>query len=147
MSLPDQDNFIAWERYSYFSKWYFIATHLTEPWQWAIVSKNINITFDIIKQNTHIPWNWAEMSYNPNLTIENVIEYADKDWDWNILSIIERGFPIKTIAKYSYLPWNRRIISNRKDLILADIRKYPNFGWDRRSHHTAIVNAIKDNII
>ena len=36
-----------------------------KPWNWRGISKNPNITWDIIKNNPDKPWNWNGISRNP----------------------------------------------------------------------------------
>ena len=36
---------------------------------WYFVSKNKNITLDIIESNPDLPWNYEGLSHNPNLML------------------------------------------------------------------------------
>lgn len=42
------------------------------------VSKNPNITWEIIKDNPTLPWNWSAISLNPNIDFQTVKENLDR---------------------------------------------------------------------
>jgi len=50
--------------------------------EWKYLSKNPNITWEIVKDNLDKPWNWNYLSANPNITLEIVKDNPDKPWDW-----------------------------------------------------------------
>ena len=51
------------------------------------ISRNSNITIEIIEKYPDKPWNWVSISRNPNITIEFIEKYPDKRWDWYWISI------------------------------------------------------------
>ena len=57
-----------------------------KPWNWYGLSWNPNITFDIVFANPDKPWNWNGLSWNPNITFDIVLANLDKDWNWYGLS-------------------------------------------------------------
>ena len=57
-----------------------------KPWDWYGISRNPNITWDIIKENPEKPWNWCYLSRHPNITFDIIKEYPEKPWDWFGLS-------------------------------------------------------------
>ena len=42
-----------------------------------------------ILDNPNKPWNWDEMSRNPNITPDIIQQNLDKDWNWRYLSMNE----------------------------------------------------------
>ena len=49
----------------------FIKRHLNEDkLQWNYISENPLITWDSIESNPDLPWNYLGVSKNPNITIE-----------------------------------------------------------------------------
>ena len=47
----------------------FILENPDREWDWDEISKNPNITWDIIRENPDREWNWYHgISYNPNIT-------------------------------------------------------------------------------
>ena len=44
-------------------------------WNW--ISRNTNITWDIIKANPDIPWDWEGISWNPNITMDIIRDNPD----------------------------------------------------------------------
>ena len=64
----------------------FIKKHFDKPWNFYYLSKNPNITWDIVEANPDKLWNWYGLSKNPNITWDIVEANLDKDWNWNWLS-------------------------------------------------------------
>jgi hypothetical protein len=53
---------------------------------WRGISKNPNITMDIIEQNKQYPWEYKYVSENPNLTFEFIQNNINVSWDWYKIS-------------------------------------------------------------
>ena len=53
---------------------------------YKLISRNPNITMEIIKGNPDKPWDWYWMSNKPNITMEFIKENSDKPWDWDEIS-------------------------------------------------------------
>ena len=51
------------------------------------ISRNINITWDIIQNNPNKPWNWLGISINPNITWDIIINNPWKRWKWHQISL------------------------------------------------------------
>ena len=64
----------------------FIEKHFDKPWNWVELSRNPNITWDIMEANPDKPWVWYSLSCNPNITMDNVEANLNKPWNWNSLS-------------------------------------------------------------
>ena len=60
----------------------FIKKHFDKPWNFYYLSKNPNITWDIVEANPDKLWNWYGLSKNPNITWDIVEANHDKDWNW-----------------------------------------------------------------
>ena len=65
--------------------WDIVQQNPDKPWHWSILSRNPNITWDIIKQHLDKPWNWEHLSQNPNITWNMVQQNPDKAWNWSAL--------------------------------------------------------------
>jgi hypothetical protein len=65
-----------------------IQNNLDKNWSWIWLSKNPNITMEIVEAHPDKPWNWSwrGLSRNPNITMEFVEAYPDKPWSWHGLS-------------------------------------------------------------
>ena len=48
------------------------------PWDWWILTRNPNITFEFIEKHINEDWDWGEISKNPNITLEFIETYIDK---------------------------------------------------------------------
>ena len=53
---------------------------------WAEISSNSNITWDIIQKNLDKDWDWWNISSNPNITLDIIKNNLDKPWEWNSIS-------------------------------------------------------------
>ena len=51
----------------------------------SYISKNKNITWDIIIKNLHEEWDWDYITINPNITMKIINDYPDKKWNKNKL--------------------------------------------------------------
>lgn len=49
----------------------------------GFISKNPNITWDIIENNLHEMWDWNMISINPNISMKIINDNPDKQWDKN----------------------------------------------------------------
>ena len=65
---------------------YLFINNLDKPWNWYYISKNTNITWNIIKNNLDKPWDWYYISGNENITWEIIQNNPDKPWDWYKIS-------------------------------------------------------------
>ena len=43
-----------------------------KPWDWYGLSRNLNVTFDIVERHPDKPWDWKGLSWNPNVTFDIV---------------------------------------------------------------------------
>ena len=66
--------------------WKFIMKHKDRQWNWCKLSRNENITMDIVRDNPDKPWDWDGLSCNKNITINIIRDNPDKPWDWSGLS-------------------------------------------------------------
>jgi hypothetical protein len=77
----------------------FILDHPDKPWNWACLSGNPNITWEIVQKYPDKPWDWLELSENPNVaTWEIVQNHPDKPWRWGGLS-----WNKMTVAREKYI--------------------------------------------
>ena len=42
--------------------------------------------FGFIKKNKDKPWDWDTISKNPNLTMEIIDYFPDKNWNWDYIN-------------------------------------------------------------
>lgn len=62
--------------------WELITKYPDKPWDWFGVSKNPNITLEIVLVNPSLLWYWKGVSKNPNITLEMVLANPTIKWDW-----------------------------------------------------------------
>lgn len=72
-------------------------------WDFPELSKNPNLTWEIVQKYTNCPWDWVSLSKNPGITIDDIASHSNKPWNWITVSIY-RG-KCEDIQKYPDLPW------------------------------------------
>ena len=66
--------------------WDVVQANPDFPWSYYYLSQNHNITWEIVQANPDKPWNYSTLSANPNITWE--IVQANPDKPWKLLDII-----------------------------------------------------------
>ena len=66
--------------------WDIVEANPNKPWCYNYLSKNPNITLDIVGANPDCPWNYNYLSSNPNITWDIVEDYKHKQSDYSNLS-------------------------------------------------------------
>ena len=94
--------------------------NLNKNWNWYGLSKNSNITWEIIEKHIDkpwnwcslsVPWNWYGLSVNSNTTWEIVKKYPNKPWDWSMLSINHYDLKYKKLYN-EYIITIKKILNN-----------------------------------
>lgn len=83
------------------------------------------ITMETIIDSLDNGGNYYYLSKNPNITIEIIINRLNKRWDWIALT---KHFDIKTILKHKYLPWAIETLFDRAEILYG--RHEPYQIWD-----------------
>jgi hypothetical protein len=50
------------------------------------VSGSVNIPIEFIFSNLQYPWDWAAVSKNPNLTPDIILKYPNQKWNYKYIS-------------------------------------------------------------
>jgi hypothetical protein len=58
---------------------------LEGTWNWFDVSKNSNISFDMIVENPQLPWDPYGTCLNPNISMQIIEERQERPWIWCML--------------------------------------------------------------
>ena len=64
------------------------------------ISRNPNITWEIVLCNPDRPWDYSGLSENPNITIDIINANPDKDWDYEIFTKTNTEISLDIIQKY-----------------------------------------------
>ncbi len=101
----------------------------SHKWDWYCISKNKNITWDIVKDN-NLPWDWCGLSLNPNITID-IIQNNNKTignkrgarrCKWQMAYFI-RNINANPNLIHNY-------VTKHKTRHIQDIISNPNISWD-----------------
>jgi len=66
--------------------WDIVKENITKPWNYASLSTNPSITWEIIQANPDISWSYYWFCENPNISWDIVKANPTKDWDYIGLS-------------------------------------------------------------
>ena len=72
----------------YYNKWFqYVLDHPNKSWDYSMLSRNPNITWDIVTTHPEKPWDYSLLSKNPNITWDivrnNPIPKVGKKWCYN----------------------------------------------------------------
>lgn len=112
-----------------------IEKNIDKNWDWAALSQNTSIEFDIdfIKKQCSKSWDWQALSKRTDIAMNNelLFELIGKDWDWQIISTRQDiVFDENCIKKLSnrQLDWyrvsqNSSFVPNQITLSLLKVQK------------------------
>ena len=112
-----------------------IEKNIDKNWDWAALSQNTSIEFDIdfIKKQCSKSWDWQALSKRTDIAMNNelLFELIGKDWDWQIISTRQDiVFDENCIKKLSdrQLDWyrvsqNSSFVPNQTTLSLLKVQK------------------------
>jgi hypothetical protein len=66
--------------------WEIVQANPDKPWDFVWLSANPNITWEIVQSNPDKPWNYDALSTNLNITWEIVQSNPNKPWNYHYLS-------------------------------------------------------------
>jgi hypothetical protein len=108
---------------------YINKNNYNRNWDWDLISKNSNITMDMIVSNMDKPWVWESVSDNPNITIEFILSHMDKKLCWSSISYNSNITP-NDVQNYPRLPWDWYWLSKNPNITLNFIEFYIDKPWD-----------------
>jgi len=63
-------------------EWFqFVLDHSNKRLDFYDISRNENITWEIIQENPYFPWNMSGISRNPNVTWEIIQNHPELKWN------------------------------------------------------------------
>lgn len=114
--------------------WTLVLKFPHKKWSWNSLSKNINVTCDIISSNLDKPWSWQHMSSNDNITPEFLIQHINEDWDYRKVSMIRNFniFKLLDIVHSDLDTYNWLYVCKNQYLTIEYIVNHPKFDgyWD-----------------
>ena len=82
----------------------FILENPEKQWDYYGLSRNANVTWEIIQENPQIEWDVQGYSLNPNITLNIVLENPEINWDFTILSR-NPSITEEDVENHPELPW------------------------------------------
>jgi hypothetical protein len=93
------------------------------------MSRNPNVTTDIITNNPDKPWSWFGISFNRHVTWEFVEKNIDKHWNWYYVSQ-NPNITWEIIKDNPDVPWSWCGVSQNPNITLDVIADNPDKPWD-----------------
>ena len=95
----------------YSKEWFqFILDNPEYDWKYYLLSRNPNITWEIVKNNPKHNWSYGTLSENPNITWEIVQNNPQIPWDYGTLSR-NTNITWEIILNNPQIKWNYRALS------------------------------------
>ena len=118
---PSQDVLMDWTQISKNPNltYEYVQQNSNFPWDWIELSRHPNISVNIILDNVHEQWNWKYVSYNPTLVWKQVVDNPDLTWNWVAISA-HLNITWETISQHQGYPWDWQWVSANR-----------NIGWDQ----------------
>ena len=106
--------------------WDIVQKVPNKQWIWCVLCQHPNITWDIVQQNPDIPWDWYGLSYNPNITWD-IVQKHPGSWDWYGLSRNPNIATRDIIQQNPDKPWKWSCITANPNWDI--IQQYPDKLW------------------
>jgi hypothetical protein len=121
-----QPNFIAISRYC---TWDVYLSFPFGNWDYTRLSRNPNITMDIISNNKLLPWDYSVINLNKNLTLEFFEQNIDKPWNFQLLSA-SKIITLDIIRKYPQFNWSYKWFSENSNVDWEFVCAHPEVNWN-----------------
>lgn len=120
--------------------WNIIKNNLDKDWDWFWLSRHPNITWKIIQQNPNHPWDWWQISSNPNISWDIIKKHDGVNWDWLLLS---RNTMSKIKEEWIH---NKRIQIIKANIIKRQWRKSSNAPSYKLGHRLVLERAYDSDL-
>lgn len=111
--------------------WDLVCAYPDKPWNYSGLSLNSNITWDIVVAHPERPWDFAQLSANPNVTWDIIQAHPHIPWDDDQLSS-NPNITWEIVQAYPERKWNYRRLSSHPNITWSIVQAYPDKGWDYR---------------
>ena len=99
-----------------------------KPWNFQYLSENLNITWEIVRDNPDKHWDFSFLSFNSNITWEIVRDNPDKPWNFSYLSK-NPNITWEIVRDNVYKPWNYFLLSTNPNITWEIVRDNPDKPW------------------
>ena len=96
---------------------------------WAYLSRNSNLTMDVVLKYPRALWSIEDVCCNPGITVQDMLNHRDYCWDCRIVSK-NPNLNIKIINEFPRHDWNWKSISCNPGITMQDIINHPKYPWD-----------------
>jgi hypothetical protein len=105
-----------------------IKTFPENFWDFDMLSRNPNITWDIVKANIDKPWCFFYLSQNSNITWEIVQNNPDKNWCFGWLSQ-NSNITWEIVQANPDKPWSYSMLSENPNITWQIVQDNPDENW------------------
>jgi len=111
--LPTLDDTEAWSKLSLeIEDMKVIRNCIHYPWDYSALSKNSNITIDLVIDFSDKPWDLSYFITSKPSKFKYILvkKFPDKDWDWDFMSSCP-DLDTELVVRFPFKPWNWQLLS------------------------------------
>lgn len=132
------DRYMDWTIFSSLHEitWDFVQSNPHLYWNLRGLSRNPNMTEEIIGKHLHLHWHWDLLTENPNLSSAFLVKHGGENLDWDFLitrADIDFNF-IKSLSR----PQDISFICAFGNICWKDVLENPHVDW--------VYNALSENV-
>ena len=128
-ALPISNPYEPWDYFNLSKNsnitWEIVQANPDKNWDYDNLGKNPNITWEIVQANPDKPWDYNFLSQNPNITWNVIKSNPDKPWNYNVLSSNNMTFVRNNFIRKKFQEWFKR--SDLKAELMANVWHPRNF--------------------
>lgn len=105
--------------------------HNDKEWDWLQLSKNKDLSIEVLNKYINKPWALRFLSKNKNLTLDFILSKVSKPWNcWIYEDIKHTGFTLEHLVnnRHIHLDWSQ--VCESPDINFEIIKKTPHAKWN-----------------
>lgn len=106
-----------------------LKTLKDKPWNWHLLTRNINWNWEWVREFPDKPWDWQMISSFEFFTWDWVREFPDAPWDWKDELSSEKIKGIENVLEFPDKPWNWYTLTLGNEITTKNMIENPNFPW------------------
>jgi hypothetical protein len=107
-----------------------IRQYSSLQWDFYLLSQNPGITMDMVEASPELPWNYAAVSANPNLTMDMLQRHPELPWDFKAVSFCPR-LTMEVLLLHHPIEWDFWRVTRNPAISLAALETHPQLPWHR----------------
>ena len=109
--------------------WDIVKENPDRAWDYDELSRHHTITWNIVLSNPNKPWNYVYLSSNPNITLDIVKENPGIDWDYSWLSL-NPNITMDIVKENPGIDWNYNWLSKNQNITWEIVKENTSIDWN-----------------